>query len=151
MRRMKAVGAGLAAAVATVGLVLVLTAQVPPGKLPGLVSTDPFPKGCVDCHKMQPDGKSDYRLSTALKALDIGGGKKHPDITAVVKEVPTGCTMCHKAGTAAGLISTRVHEAHYKAKADSVFVKAYGGECLNCHTLDQTTFEMKVKSGAKNW
>jgi hypothetical protein len=145
MRLARVAGTGVLAAAGLVGIVLALTAQVPPGKLPGLVSADPFPKGCVDCHKLQADGK-DYRLNVGLKQV-----AKHPDITSIVKNVPTDCTMCHKAGATAGLISSAVHKAHYEAKGDGAFVKAYGGECLNCHTVNPTTFEVKVKSAPKNW
>ena len=146
MKRARLAGIGTLAAACLVGIVLLLTAQVPPGKLPGLVSADPFPKGCVDCHKLQPDGKSDFRLNVGLKAVS-----GHPDVTSIVKNVPTDCAMCHKAGTKANELNIRVHEAHYGAKGDTTFVKSYGGECLNCHVLNTTTFEMKVKSAPKNW
>ena len=145
MKQGKIVGAGLAALAGFVGIVLLLTAQAVPGKLPGLVSADPFGKGCVDCHKVQTDGK-DLRVSAVLK-----GVKNHPNITSIVKNLPTDCTMCHKAGTTAKELNIVLHKVHYELKADSAFVKSYGGECLNCHLFDATTFEMKVKSAPKNW
>ena len=145
MKRPNVLGVGALALCALVGAVLVLTAQVPPGKLPGLVSADPFAKGCVDCHKVQPDGK-DTRINVLLKQVP-----KHPDISAIVKNVPTDCGMCHKAGAAAGPIANSMHKQHFAAKGNSAFVKTYGGECLNCHTMDATTFAVKVKSALKNW
>ena len=145
MNRARTIGVGVLALAGLVGIVLILTAQVPPGKLPGLVSADPFVKGCVDCHKTQTGG-ADYRLNVSLKQV-----AKHPDITNLVKNLPTDCAMCHKAGTAARSLDVVVHKSHYEAKGDGVFVKNYGGDCLSCHTLNTTTFAMTVKVAPKNW
>lgn len=145
MKRPRVVGVGALALCALVGLVLTLTAQVPPGTLPGIVSADPFPKGCVDCHKVQPDGK-DTRISVLIKQVS-----KHPDISAIIKSVPADCGMCHRAGVAAGPIANAVHKQHFEAKGSGAFVRTYAGECLSCHAMDATTFAVKVKSAPKNW
>jgi hypothetical protein len=126
-------------------LMVFVAADVPSAaELPGLTAADKLPKGCVDCHSNQGEGK-DYRLNVSLKQV-----KGHPDIASIVKTVPTDCAMCHKEGTPKAL-STALHKSHYEKLAESSFVKFYSGECLNCHTLNTTTFQMKVKSGPKNW
>ncbi len=145
MRGVRTLGVGILSLAVFVGLVVILTAQVPPARLPGVVSPDPFTKGCVDCHKPQTGG-TDYRLNVSLKQVP-----KHPDVASLVRNVPTDCAICHKAGTAAKALGVVVHKSHYEARGESAFVKTYGGECLSCHTLNATTFAMTVKVAPKNW
>jgi hypothetical protein len=145
VKRLKSLGIGALALAILVGIVLILTAQIPPGKLPGLVSADPFVKGCVECHKAQTGG-TDLRLNVSLKQV-----ARHPDITNIVRNIPTDCAICHKSGTAAKALNVVVHMSHYENRGDSVFVKTYGGDCLICHTLNTTTFAMTNKAAPKNW
>lgn len=145
MRRTKAVATSALVLAVIAGAVLVLTAQVPPARLPGLVSPDPYPRGCVDCHKAQTGG-ADHRLNVSLNQV-----ARHPDITAVVKSLPEDCAICHKAGTAAQPMDTILHKSHYGKRLDSVFVRVYGGDCLSCHAIDTTSFAVTVKTAPKNW
>ncbi len=132
--------------VGLIGAIAVLTAAAAPAPvLPGITGKDGLPNGCVDCHKK--DGANDYLLTTALKKI-----KGHPDVTKIVKTVPTDCALCHKGGAGKPpAIAQIAHEFHYKNAATNVFVTAYGGQCLNCHSLNADTGVMKVKSAAANW
>jgi hypothetical protein len=112
--------------------------------LPGVTVADDHPKGCVDCHKNEGGGR-DYRLNTSLAA------DGHVDITAIVKNVPQDCGMCHREGVAAGPLTQQTHKSHYQNPAENVFVNNYQGACLNCHKLDVATGAMSIKSGPKNW
>jgi hypothetical protein len=145
MKPIRTVGVGVLALACLAGILLLLTAQAAPGKLPGLVSPDPFPHGCIDCHKTQAGG-TDTRLNVTLKTV-----AKHPDIARVVRNVPTDCAICHKAGSGPKGVDIVVHKSHYEARGEGVFVKTYGGDCLSCHALSLTSFEMTVKSAPKNW
>ena len=147
MKRIRVAVVGLAALIAVVGLVVVLTAssQDTAPFLPGVTVTDEHPSGCIDCHRDAGDG-GDYRLNVSLEKID-----EHPDITYIVKTVPADCTMCHQQGTDAGPLSLITHKDHYRNPAENHFVTGYQGACLNCHTLDTATGEMGIKSGPKNW
>jgi hypothetical protein len=112
--------------------------------LPGVTVTDEHPNGCVDCHKIS--GENDYRLNVELAHLD-----SHPNVDAMVKNVPQDCLMCHKEGTKAGPLNNVTHRDHYLNPGDNAFVKYYQGACLNCHSLDPGSGEMAMKSGPKNW
>jgi hypothetical protein len=113
--------------------------------LPGITSKDPFPNGCVDCHKDQRDGK-DFRVIAEL--ANISG---HPKVEKIVKTVPKDCLICHKTGGKAPEFNTVMHRVHFAKPAENAFVTAFKGSCLNCHTLDQATGTMNVKTGPKNW
>lgn len=112
--------------------------------LPGITVKDTHPNGCIDCHKIE--GSNNYTLPAELKKFP-----NHPDITNVVKNVPTDCLMCHRAGTTAGPLSQRLHKVHYQNPTTNHFISSFGGDCLNCHTLDLKTGVMGVKSGPANW
>ncbi len=112
--------------------------------LPGITDADNTPNGCVDCHSNKGDGQ-DYRLNLSL--VEDG----HVKIDAMVKTLPNDCMLCHKDGSKAQALSTRVHEAHYGEEDESHFISYYQGSCLQCHSLDTTTWAMTVKSGPKNW
>ena len=113
--------------------------------LPGITTKDPYPNGCVDCHKDAGSGK-DYRVLTMLAKIST-----HPKIDKIVKVVPDDCLMCHKAGPKPPVFSQVMHKAHFEKPATNTFVTTYTGSCLNCHSLDQSTGAMNVKSGPKNW
>jgi hypothetical protein len=109
--------------------------------LPGLLQADSYPKGCVDCHKV--DGGKDYRISAYLP-------KDHPDVSKL-KTIPTDCASCHKRGGAGPELPSLMHQNHYRNPEKNGFVVYYKGACLNCHALDAKTGVMSVKSGPKNW
>jgi len=117
-----------------------------PAPIPGITGPDAHPNGCVDCHAVQ--GGKDYRLPQGLLAMK---GVKHPDITKIVKKVPDGCMMCHKAGAKMGNIDVVLHKAHFENPTTNHFVAFYQGSCLSCHKIDTTTGIMAVKSAAANW
>ncbi|MGA2379619.1 MAG: hypothetical protein ABSG85_09945 [Spirochaetia bacterium] len=113
--------------------------------LPGVAAKDPFPNGCVDCHKDQGDGKD----STVIAELAKING--HPKIDKIVKVVPKDCLICHKGGPKPPSFNQAMHKVHFEKPAENPFVTEYKGACLNCHSLDFDTGEMSVKSGPKNW
>lgn len=103
---------------------------------------DETPMGCVSCH-VEKDGK-DMRLPQMLGRI-----KGHPNVAGMVKEAPTGCTMCHKKGPKPPALSEAVHKAHFGA--DKPFVKTYGFACTACHKMDGATGKVSMKNGPKNW
>ena len=143
MKRVKGIVLPLLVAVFVFGGALALTWAQDVPALSGITVEDAHPNGCIDCHRSA--GANDYRLNVSLKAAG------HPDITAMVKTVPTDCAICHKANTPLQAISQQVHKAHYQNPSENHFVTAYSGECLACHTLNTATGVMTVKSAPKNW
>ena len=131
----------LAIAVVVATLVLSGATAADSAYLPGLLQADSYPKGCVDCHKV--DGGKDYRISAYLP-------KDHPDVSKL-KTIPTDCASCHKRGGAGPELELVVHQAHYGNTEKNGFVLYYRGACLNCHVLDAKTGLVSVKSGPKNW
>lgn len=111
-------------------------------KLPGINSEDQHPNGCVDCHKIS--GDSDYRLNVSLR--EVAG---HPAIDSIVNTLPDDCMMCH--GSYAAKLNTITHTSHYANPEENHFVAYYGGQCLECHSIDVDTGKTDVKSGPKNW
>jgi hypothetical protein len=122
-----------------------LAAQEAARWLPGILTADRYPNGCVDCHANEGD-KVPAKLNVMLSKLP-----KHPKVDAIIKVAPTDCGMCHKEGAKMGSLFSVVHKAHFAKKADSQFIKLYDGACLNCHTMDLATGLVSVKSGPKNW
>ncbi len=106
---------------------------------------DPYPNGCVSCHVKTPDGK-DARIHLETKKVP-----KHPDISAIVKVVPTDCMKCHKPAVKTPTLGVAVHKAHFINGEKSVFATRFKGDCNTCHRLDVKTYKMGVKSGPKNW
>ena len=123
-----------------------LAAQESKPLLPGILGADPFPNGCVSCHKNEGDAIP-WKLNVMLSKIQGG----HPKVDAIVKTAPKDCTMCHKEGAKMGTIYSVVHKAHFAKKADSQFIKLYQGSCLNCHSMDLATGLVSIKSGPKNW
>lgn len=106
------------------------------GNLPGITSTDKYENGCISCHN-----GNDSKLNVIMK--DIAS---HPPIDSMITNVPGDCSMCHSGNA----LSVVVHKSHYLNPTDNDFVEDYGN-CLNCHSLDLTSWSMTVKSGIKNW
>jgi hypothetical protein len=113
--------------------------------LPGILTVDPYPDGCVSCHKNDANA---VPLKLNLMLAKIQG---HPKVDAIVKTAPKDCGMCHKAGAKMGDLSPVVHMAHFAKKADSLFIKQFQGSCLYCHRMDLASGLVSIKSGAKNW
>ena len=113
--------------------------------LPGITGKDEHPNGCVDCHVKVSD-KQDFRLVN-LPALVKG----HPDISKIVKKIPDSCELCHKGTGKTPALANAVHKVHYQEPANNHFVTEFKGQCLNCHQLNMTNGDMKVKSGPANW
>jgi cytochrome c553 len=132
-------------------LALLLAAAVFPAALaaqaalPGILTDDPNPNGCVSCHKNDADA---VPLKLNLMLAKIQG---HPKVEAIIKTAPKDCAMCHKAGAKMGDLSPVVHKAHFAKKADSLFIKQFHGTCLNCHGMDLATGLVSIKNGPKNW
>ena len=133
----------LALTVLAIGSIILMGSGDGKAYLPGITTADEHPNGCVDCHVQT--GDNDYRLNTELAASD-----KHPDVSAIIRTVPTDCLMCHKEGAPAGALSVLVHKNHYENPEENHFIAYYQGECLQCHTLEANGV-MRVKSGPKNW
>ena len=146
MKRKTLLGFSVLLAAGLVAAVLSLTAASEDSSawLPGITTKDDHPNGCVDCHNKQ--GDKDYRLNTLPAQI-----KGHPDISKIVKILPTGCTVCHKGSGKAPALSNALHKVHYQNAAQNAFVTAYKGACLNCHQIDLTSGDMKVKSAPVNW
>lgn len=136
--------------------------------LPGITTPDTRPRACVECHKNYP-GKFDGRLSVHLKEWATKGVDahllakaqstmpagiklqgKHPDVSNIVKVIPTDCLMCH-GGHAANVPPFRklIHAIHLTGGKDNHYLSNYGGQCLNCHKLDQKTGTWGLGSGTE--
>ena len=142
-------------------LVLVLPAgpastQAPPKapQIPGITAKDAFPRACVDCHVVTPEG--DMRLSTMLaawkQAVDAdllakaqaaapAGAKlrgKHLTATESLASIPDGCSVkCHKADSKlAPPMAEMVHVIHLTGGAENLFLTKFQGQCTHCHKLD---------------
>ena len=107
-------------------------------------AADPYPSGCVDCHKVA--GGVDTRLNVLLSA------KKHVDIAAIVRSVPDGCMMCHRQGVQTGPLSKQAHPDHNDNPQTNKFTTVYKGTCLSCHKADAAgTPTVALKLAPKNW
>jgi hypothetical protein len=132
----------LALAVVAGGLLIGPSAWSQQAFAPKFDAGSDTPNGCVDCHKAS--GGADTRLNVLLAA------KKHVAIGAIVKSVPDGCGMCHRAGVKAGPLSAHAHEIHFVNSKGTEFVPPFQGACLACHVVDAKG-AAKVKIAPKNW
>lgn len=110
---------------------------------PAAAADDAFPAGCVSCHIVLGNGE-DKRLSTELDGIG------HVPLKQKVARVPADCIACHdKAGdTPFGAL---IHKAHFGTPDKNVFVQRFGGDCLACHAMSETTGEATLKGGDINW
>jgi hypothetical protein len=127
--------------VALPGLLLLATSGLVSS--PVATAADEFPQGCVSCHMVLPD-KADKRLSVVLAELG------HLPIKGKVARVPADCIACHdsKVDTPFSVI---VHKAHFGSPDKNEYIKRFGGDCRNCHTMDGATGQAKLKQGDVNW
>ncbi|TFG81137.1 MAG: hypothetical protein E4H19_15090 [Chromatiales bacterium] len=107
--------------------------------LPGITSPDPYPEGCVSCHK------GTMLLKDKLQALE------HRSIEGKVTIIPTDCKTCHSEEEGLDPIANIAHSMHYATGSKSDFVIKHNGSCLNCHQVATGSGEVTVKSGKKNW
>lgn len=133
--------------------------KLPPArKIPGLISEDKFPNGCVDCHINMPDIKQDERISTLMskwnekvetkllkKAQDValaGVTLKgiHPQASESLKNIPDTCIKCHsETSNTAPPIAPLLHTIHLTGGDDNHFLTIFQGECTHCHKLNTST------------
>lgn len=119
-------------------------AQTAAANLPGITTKDPYPMGCVSCH-LNEKGQ-DRRVATWL----MQQVKTHPNVKSL-KTIPDDCMVCHVQGGTAAPMNTVMHKSHYINLGKNGFVQFYGGLCLSCHALNQSTWATVVKSGPRNW
>jgi hypothetical protein len=138
----------------------------PPRNIPGITTADAFPRGCVDCHVNHPEMKLDARLSTALKrwttkvepkvlekaqpAAPAGMALKgkHPDVSAMTKDIPKGCLACHASNSKmAPPMAQMIHRIHLTGGKENVFMTLYQGECTHCHKMDAAKGKWTIPSG----
>lgn len=136
--------------------------------IPGITAPDQKPNACVNCHKNYP-GQFDGRLSTHVKEWASKGvdphllekaqstmppgiklSGKHPDVSAIVKVIPTDCLMCHS-GSSPKVPQFRklIHRIHLTGGEENHFLMNYGGTCTHCHKLDQDTGTWSIGSGTE--
>jgi cytochrome c5 len=135
--------------------------------LPGITTPDRTPNGCVDCHRKDPEGKFDARLTTYMAGWREGvspkllakaqaaapeGAKlsgKHPDAASMIDVIPTDCLKCHAGNSKlAPTFKKMLHTIHLTG--GSSFLTTYNGTCTNCHKLDQKTGAWTLGTGREN-
>ncbi len=111
-----------------------------------LAGADEFPNGCVSCHVVRDDG-ADWRLNVLMEKVGHGRGGER------TKLIPTGCNRCHAtddSGTASS-ISKLTHQVHYEAPGENPYMQEFGGDCLDCHSIDGVVGKTGIKVGERNW
>jgi hypothetical protein len=133
-------------------------------KIPGITTTDAFPRGCVDCHVKRPD--KDVRISTLMKqwnekvdarlldqarAATSEGATlkgKHPPVGKALEDIPAACLKCHNnMPKGAPALAKMLHRAHLSTNPDNHFMTLFQGECTHCHKLKLETGEWSMPSG----
>jgi len=151
---------------ATTTFAIPLLAATPAPKTAAMLVKDPFPNGCVDCHSNKKDmpvplstglkewtTKVDRALlaksqAAAPKGMSLKG--KHPNVTAMVKEIPSGCLKCHaKDSKMAPPFATLMHAIHFSGVEANRFVTTFNGECTVCHKLNTTSGQWSLANGAE--
>lgn len=110
---------------------------------PRVQAADEFPQGCISCHVVTED-KADKRLGPLL--AEAG----HVPIKGKVASVPADCIACHaeKSDTKFAVL---IHQTHFAAPAENVFVQHFGGDCRYCHVMDADAGEARLRAGKANW
>lgn len=135
----------------------------PPRSIPGINAEDPFPRACVSCHVVLPNGM-DVRLSTLVGQWREGADSAfvavaqsaapagmtltgtHPSVST--DDIPGGCLMCHgRTSTMAPPFARLLHRIHLGGGDQSIFLTEFQGECTYCHKLDLTTGAWSIPSG----
>ena len=102
------------------------------------IAAEAYPNGCVSCHT------GDKVITKLLAEV-----KGHPNIAKIIKSVPDGCKMCHKAGAKAPELVTVIHKVHKITPPATVTAASFAGACLNCHAVDAKGVA-SIKKGAAN-
>jgi len=136
------------------------TAPAPPParKIPGIITEDPYPHACVDCHINYVEMNLDTRFSTLMelwsekvepklvakaqasapKGLMLKG--KHPNAVAALNDIPAECINCHsKESTTAPPFANMIHNIHLTGGQENNYLTIFQGECTYCHKLDLTS------------
>jgi hypothetical protein len=135
--------------------------------LPGITTPDRTPNGCVDCHRNNPEQKTDARLTHYMEKWREGASPKllakaqaaapegtklsgkHPDAASLIAVIPTDCLKCHSGNSKlAPPFKKLLHTIHLTG--GSSFLATYKGTCTNCHKLDQKTGAWSLGSGPEN-
>ncbi len=138
----------------------------PVREIPGINAEDAFPRGCVDCHIVRTDINRDVRISTLLnewgekvepRFLEMAQAAapegvtlvgKHPAVSSMVKDIPSGCMACHgKTSKAAPPLGRMMHLYHLTGGEKNPYMTVFHGECTYCHKLNQATGEWTIPSG----
>jgi mono/diheme cytochrome c family protein len=130
--------------ISTVALFFSVAVMAAANALPGADAPEGFPNGCIDCHSATAD--ADFTMSATM-----GKFENHPSVTAMVKNVPSDCMMCHGKDSYGGEFKSIIHEIHLERSGDDGFVKNYGQNCLACHSGYPKPGEPLIKSAEKNW
>lgn len=138
----------------------------PPTGAVGATAPDPFPNGCVDCHRNYPERNMDVRLSTLLvgwrkeveprllakaRAASAPGAKlagKHPEAAGSLSSIPGGCLTCHSSrSTNAPPFASMMHAIHLTGGPENHYIAHFQGACTHCHKLDAATGRVRVPTG----
>ena len=136
--------------------------------LPGITTPDKTPNGCVDCHRNNPEQKTDARLTTYMEKWRQGASPKllakaqaaapegtklsgkHPDAASLIAVIPTDCLKCHSGNSKlAPPFKKLLHTIHLSGGKENSFLATYKGTCTNCHKLDQKTGAWSLGSGSE--
>ncbi len=132
------------------------TEDIPINPNSGPNISDPFPRGCVDCHVVLPAEQRDVRLSTIMKNLTervdprlqtrltkLVAGKtvltgQHPNLLGATLDIPAVCLSCHRADSTEGPpFAEMMHLIHLAGGNDNHYISLFNGNCSFCHKFDQ--------------
>lgn len=135
--------------------------------IPGITAVDSFPRGCVDCHRNDPDQGINERISilmaqwtkgvvdstllaqarrAAPPGVSLTG--EHPLMPAALNSIPDGCLGCHRRdATNAPPFSRLMHLVHLTGGAKNRFLTTFQGECTYCHKMNPQTGAWSIPSG----
>jgi len=122
--------------------------------IPGINVPDPYSKGCVSCHKNNPEMRFDGRLSAILHSWnDAVDAKvlakaqtmvpegvilqgKHAFRVTPETSIPEACNKCHGKIKSAPRLFQLLHKIHLTGNQDNLFMTKFQGECTYCHKFD---------------
>jgi len=139
-----------------------------PRDIPGIITDDMFPSGCVNCHLNFTDRSMDTRISTLLikwqenvdlelleKAQAAASEGvvllgKHPFATESIKDIPLTCIKCHSSmPQKAPIFGQMIHLIHLTGGKDNHYMTLFQGECTYCHKFNSNTGKWSLPSGAE--
>jgi len=140
----------------------------PARKIPGIVSKDPYPRACVDCHINYVEMNLDTRFSTQMnqwsekvqpkllakaqasapRGMILQG--KHPKVTGAFRDIPGECLRCHNKGSQTSPpFGDLMHNIHLTGGEENHFLTLFQGECTYCHKLDLSTGHWTIPTAAE--